>query len=262
MSRKGRVRSSPYSAKRGDRDAYPTDHDDTGFGPLRATVLKARLAACPGACGGRDPRSGQEDRELRPASYGLGRMKAFCRYHRVLSRAVWSSQEASRILLDSLVEAFVAEGAPLVVGVDETLERRRGKKIAAKGIYRDPVSSSHSHLVKTSALRWVCVTLLAEIPWASRVWALPFLSALAPSERYAQEHGKRHKSSPNGRGSSAFGQALVSRARDRGRRRRRVCFPEAPRSLPELCENPSPSSPVFGWTPPSTSRPRRAIPVR
>ena len=81
-----------------------------------------------------------------------------------------------------------------MVGVDETLERRQGKRIAAKGIYRDPVRSSHSHLVKTSALRWVCVTLLAEVPWASRVWALPFLWALAPSERYAQERGRRHKS--------------------------------------------------------------------
>lgn len=81
-----------------------------------------------------------------------------------------------------------------MLGIDETLERRRGKKISAKGIYRDPVRSSHSHFVKTSALRWVCVTLLAPVPWASRVWSLPFLSALAYSERYATELGKkRHK---------------------------------------------------------------------
>jgi hypothetical protein len=125
---------------------------------------------------------------------GLDQRRTFHRYHRVLSRAKWSSMEASRILLDSLVETFVAEGAPLVVGIDETLERRQGKKIAAKGIYRDPVRSSHTHLVKTSGLRWICVVLLAEVPWASRVWALPFLSALAYSERYAQEQGKRHKS--------------------------------------------------------------------
>jgi hypothetical protein len=123
---------------------------------------------------------------------GLDKEKRFCRYHRVLSRAVWSSREASRLLLGLLVEAFVPDG-PLVVGVDETLERRQGKKIAAKGIYRDPVRSSHIHLVKTSALRWVCLTLLAPIPWASRVWALPFLSALAPSESYTRERGKRHK---------------------------------------------------------------------
>ncbi len=123
---------------------------------------------------------------------GLHGEPRFCRYHRVLSRAVWSSREASRILLGLLVEAFAPEG-PLVLGVDETLERRQGKKIAAKGIYRDPVRSSHSHFVKTSALRWICVTLLAEVSWASRVWALPFLSALAPSERHCHEQGERHK---------------------------------------------------------------------
>jgi DDE superfamily endonuclease len=123
---------------------------------------------------------------------GLDQEKRFHRYHRVMSRAKWSSTEASRVLLGSLVEAFAPEGT-LVFGVDETLERRWGKKIAAKGIYRDPVHSRHEHFVKTSGLRWVCVTLLAEVPWAERVWALPFLSALAHSERYAEEQGKRHK---------------------------------------------------------------------
>jgi len=124
---------------------------------------------------------------------GLDQERRFHRYHRVLSRASWSSREASRVLLGLLVEVFVPDG-PLVLGVDETLERRRGKKIVAKGIYRDPVRSSHGHFVKTSGLRWVCLMLLVPIPWASRVWALPFLSTLAPSERYAQERGKkRHK---------------------------------------------------------------------
>ncbi len=123
---------------------------------------------------------------------GLDQERHFHRYHRVLSRASWSSPEASRILLGSLVEAFVPDG-PLVLGVDETPERRRGKKIAAKGIYRDPVCSSHGHFVKTGGLRWVCLMPLTPMPWARRVWALPFLSALVPSERYAQERGERHK---------------------------------------------------------------------
>jgi DDE superfamily endonuclease len=88
---------------------------------------------------------------------GLEEERCFWRYHRVLSRATWSSREASRLLLGLLVKAFVPEG-PLVLGVDETLERRRGKKVAAKGIYRDPVRSTHQHFVKASALRWICVT--------------------------------------------------------------------------------------------------------
>jgi hypothetical protein len=124
---------------------------------------------------------------------GLDQEKRFHRYHRVLSRASWSSREVGRVLLGLLVEAFVPEGDPLVVGIDETLERRWGKKIAARGVYRDPVRSTHETFVKSSGLRWVCVMLLVEIPWASRIWALPFLSALAPSERYAARRGRRHK---------------------------------------------------------------------
>ena len=124
---------------------------------------------------------------------GLSQEERFHRYHRMLSRASWSSREVSRVLLGLVVEMFVPEGDPLVVGIDETLERRYGKKIAAKGVYRDPVRSTHEHFVKSCGLRWVCAMLVVEIPWATRVWALPFLSALAPSERYATKRGKRHK---------------------------------------------------------------------
>ncbi len=78
-------------------------------------------------------------------------------------------------------------------GIDETIERRRGKRISAKGIYRDGVRSSGSHFVKASGLRWISLMWLAPIPWAGRVWALPFLTVLAPSERYNRERGQRHK---------------------------------------------------------------------
>ena len=84
---------------------------------------------------------------------GLGSARRFERYHRVLNRAQCSSRQTSRVLLlKLLVRTFLAEGEPLVIGVDETLERRKGKKIAAKGIYRDPVRSSHGHFVKASGL--------------------------------------------------------------------------------------------------------------
>jgi hypothetical protein len=123
---------------------------------------------------------------------GLGQTDHFQSYHRLLNRAVWSAREASGVLLGLLVKTFLADG-PLVIGVDETLERRWGKKIAAKGVYRDPVRSTHERFVKASGLRWVCLMLLVPVPWARRLWALPFLSVLAPSERYSARQGKRHK---------------------------------------------------------------------
>jgi hypothetical protein len=94
--------------------------------------------------------------------------------------------------LQQLLTVFAPDG-PLVVGLDDTIERRWGAKIQARGIYRDPVRSSHGHFVKASGLRWLRLMLLVPIPWADRVWALPFLTVLCPSERYAQRTGKRHK---------------------------------------------------------------------
>jgi len=123
---------------------------------------------------------------------GLSAEKHFQNFHRVLNRAVWSSREASRVLLGMLVAAFALFG-PIVLGMDDTIERRRGDKIKAKGIYRDPVRSSHSHFVKASGLRWLSMMLLTPIPWAKRVWALPFLTVLAPSERYCEKRKRAHK---------------------------------------------------------------------
>jgi hypothetical protein len=126
---------------------------------------------------------------------GLSQERHYQNYHRVLNRARWSSLAVARVLLGMVVDTFVPAG-PVVIGIDDTLERRRGAKITAKGIYRDPVRSSRSHVVKASGLRWLCAMVLAEIPWAGRVWALPFLTALCPSERYHQQRGQRHKTLP------------------------------------------------------------------
>jgi hypothetical protein len=127
---------------------------------------------------------------------GLSTERQYQNYHRVLSRARWSSRELSRRLLEVLVQVFVSADAPVLVGLDETIERRRGAKITAKGIYRDPVRSSKGHFVKASGLRWISMQLLAEIPWAGRVWGLPFLTVLAPSERSNLARGRRHKTLP------------------------------------------------------------------
>ncbi len=123
---------------------------------------------------------------------GLSGERNYAMYHHVLSRAVWSGLEVSAILLRLLVKTFDSGGA-LVFGVDETIERRRGEKIAAKGIYRDPVRSSKSHFAKASGLRWVSLMWLTPIPFAQRVWALPFLTALAPSERFYKAQGRKLK---------------------------------------------------------------------
>src|SRR3954471_20891014 len=123
---------------------------------------------------------------------GLRQERHFVTWHRVLNRAVWDNRLAAHLLLDLLVKRFTPTG-PVLLGVDDSIERRRGKRISAKGIYRDPVRSSRSFFVKTSGLRWLSLMLLSPMPWAGRVWALPFLTVLAPSQRYCEARGLRHK---------------------------------------------------------------------
>lgn len=117
----------------------------------------------------------------------------FAQYHHVLNRAVWKPLDLAQVLLKLLIGTFYGPDEPLVCGIDETIERRWGHKIAARGIYRDPVRSSKSHFVKTSGLRWISVMLLTPIPWAQRIWALPIMTVLAPSERYYETRGRKPK---------------------------------------------------------------------
>lgn len=124
---------------------------------------------------------------------GLAQESGFAKYHHVLNRARWSPLELSKVLLFLLLRHLDPGQGPLVFGIDETLERRWGRRISARGIYRDAVRSSASHFVKASGLRWVSLMWLTFIPWAQRVWALPVLTALAPSERYYQRRGRQPK---------------------------------------------------------------------
>ena len=123
---------------------------------------------------------------------GLHQTRHWTRDHRVRNRATWSSLAVSRVLLGLLVATFAPTG-PLVLGLDETIARRWGARIAATGLYRDAVRSSKDYFVKVRGLRWRCLMRLVPIPWAGRVWALPFLRVLAPPERHDREQGRRHK---------------------------------------------------------------------
>jgi hypothetical protein len=123
---------------------------------------------------------------------GKGGEAGFAGFHRVLNAARWSARDGARLLLALLVAAFVPDG-PVVIGLDDTIERRKGARIAAKGIYRDPVRSSKGCFVKVSGLRWLSLMVLARVPFARAVWGLPFLTVLCPSERAAETVLKRHK---------------------------------------------------------------------
>ena len=123
---------------------------------------------------------------------GLSHDKRFGKYHRVLSHARWSGLLGAKILLGMLIR-LIPHSLPIVVGIDETIERRKGKKITAKGVYRDAVRSSSSNVVKCFGLKWILMMLIIPVPWSKRFWALPFLTILAPSKEGNEADDKRHK---------------------------------------------------------------------
>ena len=123
---------------------------------------------------------------------GRAEVSNFTVFHQVLNRGRWKGRALARTLLGMVVAGLVPRG-PVIIGVDDTIERRWGPRIAARGIYRDPVRSSHGHFVKTSGLRWLSFMVLAPVPWAGRIKALPVLTLLAPSERADAKQGRRHK---------------------------------------------------------------------
>jgi DDE superfamily endonuclease len=124
---------------------------------------------------------------------GLAGEQRFTNYHRVLNRAQWAALQASKILLGGIVRLLVPPGAAIVLGADDTVERRSGRKIKAKGCYRDAVRSSKKHVIRCFGLKWVAMMVLVPVPWAKRVWALPFLTVLCWPAK--SPHQRRHKTS-------------------------------------------------------------------
>lgn len=124
----------------------------------------------------------------------LSQEKNYSKYHNVLRRSKWSGLDAAKILFGLLI-SILPNGVPVLVVVDETLERRQGKKIKAIGPYRDAVRSSKAKVAISFGLKWKCMALIVPLPWCQRYWALPFLTLLAPSKKANEKAGKNHQTS-------------------------------------------------------------------
>jgi hypothetical protein len=127
---------------------------------------------------------------------GLAPERGFTNDPRVLNRAPWSARQGRRLLLEWLRALLVPAGTTLVLGADDTVERRRGRTITAKGGDRDAVRATKKPVLRWFGLTWVSRMLLVPVPWAQRVWALPCFTALC---RPAQTKDlRRHNTSVDG----------------------------------------------------------------
>lgn len=117
----------------------------------------------------------------------------FSSFHQVLNRARWSPLAVSRCLLQLVVTRFVPPADPVIVVIDEHLERRWGATIPHRGHYRDSALSSAGHPVSSSGLRWICVAVVVRVPWTAQQWALPFLVILTHPPAADTAAGRQHK---------------------------------------------------------------------
>ncbi len=179
--------------RRRTSDAAPARSHLTGLGPFCATLFPSGLGPPQVLLLGAIPAPRARTVIAALTVMGLAMERCFTNYHRALNRATWSARQGSRMLLGLLITLLVPPGAPIVLGADDTVERRGGRKITSKGCYRDAVRSTKKHVIRCFGLKWVAMMLLVPVPWNRRVWALPFLTALCwPVEKATR---RRHKTS-------------------------------------------------------------------
>jgi hypothetical protein len=119
--------------------------------------------------------------------------KQFAKYRRVLNRDRWSPWVLSQLLLGLIIRVFLSPDGPLMLVADETLERRRGRKIKYKGQFRAPIRSTVTHVTKALAIRWICLALLAPVPSSTRLWAFPFMAMPALGPKTSAKLKKWHR---------------------------------------------------------------------
>ena len=123
---------------------------------------------------------------------GLAEHPSFTAFHRVLNRNTWSGLALARTLLGMVVATFIPTG-PVIIGLDHTLERRRGPHIGPAGRFYDASQRADAPKPTSRGLRWLSAMVLVDVPFAGRIWGLPVLTALTPSKAWSERHGRRHR---------------------------------------------------------------------
>jgi DDE superfamily endonuclease len=113
---------------------------------------------------------------------GLATSWTHDRAHRFFSTARWQVDQIGLIVFDLVLAHLVTDGADLLVAVDDTAHRRRGKKVHGAGWIHDGSAPSRNKLA--FGHRWVVVGVIVQLSFLSRPVCLPVLCR--------RWQGKRH----------------------------------------------------------------------
>jgi hypothetical protein len=107
---------------------------------------------------------------------GLSRTWSHHRVHRFFSRAAWEPRTLALALSAAVVEALVPAGVDVRVAVDDTLLRRRGKKVWGALWTHDGSARSKDKIGYGNT--WVILAILVDLPFSTRPVALPVMARL------------------------------------------------------------------------------------
>ncbi len=108
---------------------------------------------------------------------GLAQVWQHCRAHRFFSAARWCPRQVGLVLAGLVVAHLLPEGAPVTVAIDDTLFRRRGKKVHGAGWFHDGSAAGQVKLGYGN--NWIVVAIVVTLPFCTRPVALPVLATLA-----------------------------------------------------------------------------------
>jgi DDE superfamily endonuclease len=91
-----------------------------------------------------------------------------------------------------LLDSVLPPGPVLLAG-DETVTEQPGPNVFGKGRHRDGVRSTHSYTASRWGHKWVVISVLVKLPFATRPWALPVLVALSRPPEWDRVQGTRHQ---------------------------------------------------------------------
>ena len=116
-------------------------------------------------------------------------------FHRFFARARWSLDTVGLAVFE-IIEPWLNDG-PVMLGIDDTLARKRGTKMFGAGMHHDPLVSSRRTTITHWGHNWVVLGVIVPLPFCTRrSFCLPILFRLYLNKKAADKHQRPYRTRP------------------------------------------------------------------